>query len=119
MIERFSVLPCKHGHQNSDACGHGTGSTDLNAHMGRGGAYEPEGRADVDADDDVPCIVRRRVKHAVVREAGVVHDVVDFAELPADGRGPIISVQGSASTLLGYKKRKDGRGDAGRTGWWR
>ena len=49
MIERFSVLPCKHGHQNSDACGHGTGSTDLNAHMGRRGAYEPEGRTDVDA----------------------------------------------------------------------
>ena len=95
------------------------GRTNLDTHIWGCSTDEAEGGTDVDAHDDVPRVVGRRVQHTVKREAGVVHDVVDFAELPADVRGPTISVQGSASTLLAYKKRKGGRGDAGRTGWWR
>lgn len=34
------------------------------------------------AEDDIEGIVGRRVQHAVVREAGVVHDVVNLAVLP-------------------------------------
>lgn len=56
--------------------------THLDAHMGRRGADEPEGRADVHAEDDIEGIVGRRVQHAVVREAGVVHDVINLAVLP-------------------------------------
>lgn len=54
--------------------------------MRRGGTDEPERRTDVYTDDDVPRIVGRRVQHAVVREPGVVHDVVDFAELTERAR---------------------------------
>ena len=38
----------------------------LDAHKRRCGANETEGRADVDFHDDVPCVVRHRVQHAVI-----------------------------------------------------
>ena len=55
--------------------------TYLNAHMGCGSTNEPEWRADVDFEDDVPGIIRRSVEHAVVREACIVDDVVQLAVL--------------------------------------
>ena len=56
--------------------------------MRRSGADESEWCTDVNANNDVPGVIGRGVQHAVVREARVVHDVVDLAELPAHGRGP-------------------------------
>jgi hypothetical protein len=38
----------------------------LDAHIRRSGADETEGRPDVDLQYDVPCVIRRRVYHAVI-----------------------------------------------------
>ena len=58
------------------------GQTDLDPEIGRGGADESERCPYVYLDDDVPSVVRRGMQHAVVREARVVHDVVELPEFP-------------------------------------
>ena len=46
-------------------------------------ADESEWRANMDADDNVPRVIRRRMQHTIVRETSVVYNVVDLAVLPA------------------------------------
>ena len=55
--------------------------TNLDTHIWGCSTDEAEGGTDVDAHDDVPRVVGRRVQHTVKREAGVVHDVVDLSKL--------------------------------------
>ena len=50
------------------------------------GTDESEWRANMDADDNVPRVIRRRMQHTIVRETSVVYNVVDLAVLPAHGR---------------------------------
>ncbi len=54
----------------------------LQAEVRRGLADEAERRADVDLEDDIERLVRRRVQHLVEREPCVVHYVVNLAEFP-------------------------------------
>lgn len=56
--------------------------TDLDTQVGRSGANETERRADVYFLNNVPCVVRCGVQHAVECEASVVYYVVELAVLP-------------------------------------
>ena len=46
------------------------------------GTDESEWRANMDADDNVPRVIRRRMQHTIVRETSVVYNVVDLAVFP-------------------------------------
>ena len=49
------------------------------------GADESEWRANMNADNNVPRVIWRRMQHTIVRETSVVYNVVDLAVLPAYG----------------------------------
>lgn len=82
--------------------GEASEKTDLDAEVRRGLTDDPEGRADVNFLDNVPCIVGCGVQHLVISEAGwvlflshvfvilwiirtIVDDVIDFAIFSANG----------------------------------
>ena len=57
----------------------------LDTEIGRGSSYESEWCTDMNLLDDVPGIVGGCVQHAIVRETGIVHDVVNLAVLATIG----------------------------------
>ena len=54
----------------------------LNAKIRCCGTDQSEGRADVYALNDVPGVVWGCVQHTVIREAGIVHNMIQLAILP-------------------------------------
>lgn len=68
------------GQRKALACGQ-KDTTDLDTQEGRSGTNETEGCTDVDFLDDVPCVVGRRVQHAVKCEAGIVDYMIKLSIL--------------------------------------